>query len=213
MGSTLWISSAVGSKILVCEREPIECCSEILAPAGELLRCCGVGRVAIRKRGHLKVMGERITMEAFDLLIGPGHLAKRERHKVIKRRANRASIRSAIVPEINPNLRAQLSELHKAIEIPLAVAECLRSREFERLSSVGFDLSRDSLRLCEPDGCDSQIAITQEERVIGKLQVVPGTMIVFRRGLILAFATRAHPVDELAKPFLHALLVGRCPRR
>src|SRR5947208_4880521 len=102
---------------------------------------------------------------------------------------------------------AKRRELHQPVEISVAVTPGLRARQLERLSSIRFDLRRDSFLLCLFQNLLRQILPTDEQRKRYNLHIVVGAMVVLRGGFLTPILAVEHPLEKPSKPTLETALV------
>src|SRR6266852_861189 len=127
---------------------------------------------------------QRLFVKATELLICPLLISNRKRIEKLKRATNAATIPSLVAPQIDPDVLAKPRQQHQAVEIAVAVAPRAGARQLQWLPAIGLDLRCDAFLLSGLDDRSGQIRLAKKQREGDNLNVVVGSMIVFRGSFV-----------------------------
>src|SRR5260370_14981238 len=153
-----------------------------------------------------------LRFQTAEFLVLPLLLTQRNRCEEVERLANAAAVPRSKIPQINSQFFAQGSKQHQAIKIADAVAPGLGARQLQWLAPVRLDLSCDSFLAGGPQDLPRQIIFADEQGERDDLQIVVGSMIVFRGGFVATVLAFEHPLKKFSKPILQARLITRGQR-
>src|SRR5260370_5700913 len=125
-----------------------------------------------------------LRLETGEFLVLPLLLTQRNRCEEVERLANAAAVPRSKIPQINSQFLAQGSQQHQAIKIADAVAPGPGARQLQWLAPVRLDLSCDSFLAGGLQELPRQIIFADEQGERDNLQIVVGSMIVFRGGFV-----------------------------
>ena len=91
---------------------------------------------------------------------------------------NAATVFCLVVPKIDTNFFAKISEASEGTEVHLTVGEALGAGQFVGLAAVGFDLGGDAFSLHQLENLAGFGRTLEKEEKRADLHVVPGAVVV-----------------------------------
>src|SRR5260370_3298039 len=152
-----------------------------------------------------------LRLETGEFLVLPLLLTQRSRCEEVERLANAAAVPRSKIPQINSQFFAQGSQQHQAIKIADAVAPGLGARQLQWLAPVRLDLSCDSFLAGGLQDLPRQIIFADEQGERDNLQIVVGSMLVFRGRFLPTLLSFHHPSNKLSQPILQNIPFIRTP--
>src|ERR1043166_3753716 len=115
------------------------------------------------------------------------------------------------MPQIDAGVLPQCRQFEKRLQVESRVAERIRSREFEGLAAVGFNLRVHSPMPGGFDGLPREIGVADKQGQMRDLNVIKCAVIIFGGLFVPAVRTGLGPMQKLYNPGIESVVVGLAP--